>query len=124
MTVGYLPHDFDLFNVEHLDLIASAAARCEKLVVGVLDDEAVLLRTGRLPVVPLDERVEILSNVRQVDEVVVHAPGSDLSGVTVFVSLGEVDEWPGSVHVLPAVRTSSSQLLRQASGPASVEAAV
>ncbi|RYZ31347.1 MAG: cytidyltransferase, partial [Propionibacteriaceae bacterium] len=44
MSTGYLPHSFDLFNVAHLDLVEAARSRCERLVLAVLDDEAVLAR--------------------------------------------------------------------------------
>lgn len=118
MSVGYLPHGFDLFNVEHLGLVAAASGLCDRLVVGVYDDDEVLARTGRPPVVPLAERLDIVGCVRGVDEVVVHSSGADLSGLSVLVSEADLADWsgPGSgpVTVLPVTRTSTSPVLLRA----------
>ncbi|SDV04337.1 Cytidylyltransferase-like [Microlunatus sagamiharensis] len=113
MSVGYLPHSFDLFNVAHLHLVASARERCERLVLGVLDDDEVRARTGRPAVVPLAERLEIASAVRGVDEVVVHAAGQVPDGAVVLVAEDEAEGWPGST-ALPAPRRSASAVLGHA----------
>lgn len=122
MSVGYLQHGFDLFNVEHLDLVAAASARCERLVVGVYDDEQVLARTGRPPVVPLAERLDIVASVRGVDEAVVHTSGTDLSGMVVLVSEEDADGWSVPVTALPVRRASTSDVLRHALRSVSREA--
>ncbi len=72
MSVGYLPHSFDLINVRDLDLISQAVARCSRLIVGVLSDDIVERLSGRRPVVPLVERMALVGHVRGVDDVVVH----------------------------------------------------
>ncbi len=113
MSVGYLPHSFDLFNVAHIDLVAAARERCDRLVVGVLDDDEVRTRTGRPAVVPLAERLEIASSVRGVDEVVVHAPADVPAAAVVLVAEDDVEAWPGSV-ALPAPRRSASPVLSHA----------
>jgi cytidyltransferase-like protein len=122
VSVGYLPHSFDLFNVAHLDLIASARERCDRLVVAVLADDEVLRRSGRPPVVPLAERLEIVSQVRGVDSVVVHVevPGRDEA--TLLVPQDELASWPAEAVALPAGRTSSSPVLRRALRPLDTEA--
>ena len=75
-VVGYSPGVFDLFHVGHLDLLRRAEAGCDRLVVGVLADELAAELHGVRPVVPLIERMEIVRNVRHVDEVVaVTEPG-------------------------------------------------
>ena len=68
--VGLLMGVFDLFHIGHLQLIRRAKACCEHLRVGVLSDELVRRYKGRDPVIPAAERMEILSAVREVDEVV------------------------------------------------------
>ena len=113
MSVGYLPHSFDLFNVAHLDLVASARERCERLVLGVLDDDEVRARTGRSAVVPLVERLEIASAVRGVDDVVVHADDQVPAGAVVLAAEDEAEDWPGST-ALPVPRRSASAVLSHA----------
>ena len=69
-NVGLLMGVFDLFHVGHLRLIQRASACCRYLRVGVLSDDLVEKYKNRRPVIPLDERMEILSAIRGVDEVV------------------------------------------------------
>ncbi|SNT03943.1 glycerol-3-phosphate cytidylyltransferase [Actinomadura meyerae] len=69
-VVGFSPGVFDLFHVGHLDLLSRAAGRCDRLVVGVLADEAAEELFGARPIVPAIERMEIVSNVRYVSGVV------------------------------------------------------
>jgi glycerol-3-phosphate cytidylyltransferase len=67
--IGYAPGAYDLFHVGHLNLLKHAAAQCDHLIAGVVSDEMLLLAKGRAPVVPLAERMEIVRNLRIVDEV-------------------------------------------------------
>ncbi|MFS0886574.1 adenylyltransferase/cytidyltransferase family protein [Aeromicrobium sp. 179-A 4D2 NHS] len=69
--VGYASGVFDMFHIGHLNLLRRAREHCETLVVGVASDEYVLALKGREPVVPLAERIEIVSSLRFVDEVIV-----------------------------------------------------
>ena len=69
-NIGLLMGVFDLFHVGHLRLIQRASACCRYLRVGVLSDELVEKYKNKRPVIPLDERMEILSAIRGVDEVV------------------------------------------------------
>ena len=68
--VGLLMGVFDLFHVGHLRLIRRASARCRFLRIGVLSDELVEKYKNKRPVIPLEDRMEILSAIRGVDEVV------------------------------------------------------
>jgi glycerol-3-phosphate cytidylyltransferase len=68
-VVGYAPGAYDLFHVGHLNVLKHAAANCDRLVVGVVSDEMLLQTKGRLPVVPLAERLEIVRSLRFVDSV-------------------------------------------------------
>ena len=70
-VVGYASGVFDLFHVGHLNLLRSASQHCDHLIVGVASDEYVQSLKGITPVVPCDERAEIVSNLRFVDEVIV-----------------------------------------------------
>src|SRR3712207_9373924 len=68
-VVGYAPGAYDLFHVGHLNILRHAAEHCDRLIAGVVSDEMLLLTKGRLPVIPLAERMEIVSSLRFVDAV-------------------------------------------------------
>lgn len=71
MTVGYAPGVYDLFHVGHLNILRHARAHCDHLIAGVVSDEVSREVKGVTPVIPLHERVEIVRNIRLVDEVIV-----------------------------------------------------
>ena len=68
--IGLLMGVFDLYHVGHLNLIRRAKEQCDYLRVGVLSDDLVMKFKNKYPVITLKERMEILSSVRYVDEVV------------------------------------------------------
>ncbi|PFG37514.1 glycerol-3-phosphate cytidylyltransferase [Flavimobilis soli] len=68
-VVGYAPGAWDLFHVGHLNVLRHAAANCDYLIAGVVDDDMLEQAKGRRPVVPVHERAEIVSHIGYVDEV-------------------------------------------------------
>jgi len=69
MTTVYIAGVWDLFHVGHLRAIQKAKTFGDKLVVGVCTDAlAATLKDGR-PVIPYEERCEIIRALRCVDEV-------------------------------------------------------
>jgi glycerol-3-phosphate cytidylyltransferase len=68
--VGYAPGVYDLFHIGHLNILKHARANCDYLIAGVVSDEMALLAKGNAPVVPLAERLEIVSHIKFVDEAV------------------------------------------------------
>lgn len=68
--VGYAAGAFDLFHVGHLNILKHARSQCDFLIAGVVSDEMLELTKGRPPIVPLFERLEIVRNIRFVDEAV------------------------------------------------------
>ena len=68
-VIGYAPGAYDLFHIGHLNILKHAAAHCDRLIAGVVADEVLLRTKGRLPVVPLAERMEIVRSIRCVDDV-------------------------------------------------------
>lgn len=77
MRVGYATGVFDLFHVGHLRFLRNASALCNRLIVGVSTDELACYK-GRKPVIPEEQRMEILRGVKGVDAVV---PQRDLDKV-------------------------------------------
>jgi glycerol-3-phosphate cytidylyltransferase len=142
-VVGYAPGAYDLFHIGHLNLLRRAAEQCDYLIAGVVSDEVLLRTKGRPPVVPLAERLEIVRNLRIVDEV--HAEvvpdkletwrtvgfdvifkGDDWRGTEKgrrlerdFASVGvEVSYFPYTVHTSStALRRALAALERGAPGP-------
>jgi len=68
--VGYTTGVFDLFHVGHLRLLQRAKSQCDRLIVGVSTDELVMEYKRKKPVIPYGERVEIVSALKCVDEVI------------------------------------------------------
>jgi glycerol-3-phosphate cytidylyltransferase len=68
-VIGYAPGAYDLFHIGHLNLLRHARAHCDHLIAGVVSDEMLQMTKGRAPVIPLAERMEIVRNLRIVDEV-------------------------------------------------------
>ena len=68
--VGYTTGVFDLFHIGHLNLIRRAKEQCEHLIVGVSTDELVKEYKNKYPIIPFEERKEIIESLKYVDEVV------------------------------------------------------
>lgn len=68
--VGYVPGGFDLFHIGHLNILEAARERCDFLIAGVATDEALMEMKGKGPVIPFDERLQIVSSLRLVDRAV------------------------------------------------------
>ena len=68
-VVGYAPGAYDLFHIGHLNVLKRAKSQCDWLIAGVVSDEMCERAKGRPPVVPLVERLEIVSNIKCVDHV-------------------------------------------------------
>jgi glycerol-3-phosphate cytidylyltransferase len=98
LRVGYAAGAFDLFHVGHLNILRQARERCDYLIAGVVSDEMLVSRKGRPPVVPLVERLEIVRNIRFVDEAVAETLPDKLDtwrliGFDVFF---KGDDWRGT----------------------------
>lgn len=128
--VGYSSGVFDMFHVGHLNLLRRARNYCHHLVVGVASDEYVENIKGRLPVVPCDERIDIISALGIVDEVVIDRSEDKLAiwQQRPFDVIFKGDDWQGTpkgyrleramnevgaeVVYFPYTRHTSSSMLR------------
>ena len=68
--VVYVQGTWDLFHIGHLNILRKARRIATKLIVGVNTDKSVQEYKGDYPVIPYQERVEILKACSLVDEVV------------------------------------------------------
>lgn len=67
--MGYTSGVYDLFHVGHLNLLKNAKGLCDQLIVGVTSDELVSYKNKKA-VIPHNERMEIVRNIKFVDAVV------------------------------------------------------
>lgn len=70
MKLVFTAGTFDLLHIGHVRIIRAARGFGDKLIVGVSTDELVMSYKGKRPVVPFDERMEMVRALRDVDAVV------------------------------------------------------
>lgn len=68
--IGYTTGVYDMFHIGHLNILKNAKKQCDFLIVGVSTDELVKKEKNKTPVIPYDERFEIISSIKYVDKVV------------------------------------------------------
>lgn len=132
VRIGYAPGVFDLFHIGHLNILRNARRNCDYLIAGVVSDEMCARAKGTVPVIPLVERLEIVSSIKYVDQVVAETLPEKLDtwreiGFTVIF---KGDDWRGTakgqklerdfasvgveVAYLPYTVHTSSTILRRA----------
>lgn len=126
MTSG----SFDMIHIGHSRYLEEAKARGDVLIVGVDSDSKVKVRKGEdRPVVPQDERVEMLAHLRHVDIVTLKYPDEPkwelikrVSPDTLIVTeetyeeetLHELKQFCGRIVCLePQAETSTSAKIRK-----------
>lgn len=72
MVIGYTTGVFDLFHIGHLHMLKNAKSMCDRLVVGVSTDDLVLYKNKK-PVIPFEERIEIVRSIQYVDAAIAQA---------------------------------------------------
>lgn len=131
MTIGYTTGTFDMFHVGHLNILRRAKEMCDFLIVGVSTDDLVETYKHKRPIVPYEERVEIIKAIRFVDKVV---PQVNRDKIAAFEQYGfnvmfVGDDWKGNalfneveqylnahgarVVYFPYTQGTSSTILRQ-----------
>ena len=104
-VIGYTQGTYDMFHIGHLNLIKNAKRRCDYLIVGVNTDELVESYKNKRPIVPLEERAEIVRSIKYVD---------DWKGNERWERTGKEMEALGARLVyLPYTKDTSSTMLRE-----------
>ena len=101
-VVGYVPGGFDLFHIGHLNILRAARARCDFLIAGVATDQSLIAMKNHPPVIPFEERLQIVSSVSLVDRAVAdHSQDKRLAWHKHrFDVLFKGDDWRGTVKGL------------------------
>lgn len=68
--IGYTQGVYDMFHIGHLNILNRAKELCDYLIVGINSDSLVRDYKHKTPVIPEIERMEIVRNIKAVDEVI------------------------------------------------------
>lgn len=72
--IGYCPGSFDMFHRGHLNLLKRSKEMCEYLIAGVVTDEVYTGYKLKPPVVPFEDRLEIVAQCKYVDKAIPVTP--------------------------------------------------
>jgi glycerol-3-phosphate cytidylyltransferase len=121
-----------MFHIGHLNILRNSRLACDYLIAGVVSDDLSRRAKGKSPVIPLAERLEIVSSIRYVDEAVAEDVPTKLEmwERLHFDVIIKGDDWRGTdkgnrlerdfaevgveVFYLPYTVHTSSSMLRQA----------
>ena len=131
MIKGFTQGTYDMFHIGHLNLLRNAKDHCDYLIVGVNSDDLVENYKHKRPIIPVEERVEIISAIRYVDQVIITetldkvAAWNQLHFDEIYIG----DDWLGNARweqtgrdmealgaklvYLPYTKNTSSTLLRE-----------
>lgn len=85
MKIGYTGGAYDLFHIGHLNILKNAKAQCDYLIVGINTDELIKNYKNKTPMVPYEERANIVEAIKFVDKVI---PRNDLEKVNFALKHG------------------------------------
>ncbi len=96
--IGYTTGVFDMFHIGHLNILRRAKEQCDYLIVGVSTDELVQSYKHKTPVIPFEQRKQIVEAIKYVDEVVPQTSMDKFSAWSRlhFDAVFHGDDWRGS----------------------------
>lgn len=65
--IGYTTGVFDMFHIGHLNILKRSKEQCDYLIVGVSTDEVVRSYKNKTPIIPFEERIAIVRELKCVD---------------------------------------------------------
>ncbi|MDG2350243.1 MAG: adenylyltransferase/cytidyltransferase family protein [Flavobacteriaceae bacterium] len=113
---------FDIFHYGHLNILKRSKELCNYLIVGVSTDDLILREKGHLPVIPFEERFNVVKAIKYVDEVIPQIDKNKQRIVDEYgidaISVG--DDWKGRfpittchVEYFPYTKSVSSTILKE-----------
>lgn len=97
MKTVYTSGSWDLLHLGHINMIRRSRELGDRLIVGVSTDELIEAYKGMKPIIPFEERLELIRALRWADEVVVQHQLVPIPVLTEFqvsvVTIG--DDWVG-----------------------------
>ncbi|MFT4295314.1 MAG: adenylyltransferase/cytidyltransferase family protein [Micropruina sp.] len=119
MRTGYLLSAFDMVDVGDVDVVRQVAESVDRVEARVLSDEAVFGVTGRRPVIPAQERLEIVGSLREVSDAAIYDPSRRLKADERDIAYGRQDVGVGNAQVdrwlRPRANPQTAERLGQAS---------
>ena len=96
--IGYIVGAFDLFHIGHINILKNAKSMCDFLIVGLSTDEWTKSYKGKTPIIPFNQRAEILMACKFVDSVVPQEDFDDFKmwGKLKFNIMFVGDDWKGT----------------------------
>ncbi len=129
--IGFTTGVYDMFHIGHLHLLKKAKNRCDYLIVGISSDKLVESYKGKTPIIPFAHRLEIVSALKFVDEVIavtdrnkfqsfldvgydVLFVGDDWKGSDIFNTLEkQLSEYGSKIEYFPYTKEVSSTKFRE-----------
>lgn len=96
--IGYTTGVFDMFHIGHLNILKRSKEQCDYLIVGVSTDEVVRSYKNKTPIIPFEERIAIVRELKCVDLAVPQTSMNKLEAWEKyhFDALFHGSDWKGS----------------------------
>jgi glycerol-3-phosphate cytidylyltransferase len=96
--IGYTTGVFDLFHIGHLNILRNAKSQCDELIVGITTDELCQKLKNKIPIIPFNERCDIIGALKVVDQVVAQNRIDELGDFELykFNKIFKGSDWAGS----------------------------
>ena len=96
--IGYTTGVFDMFHIGHLNILKKAKEQCDYLIVGVSTNDVVKSYKNKTPIIPFEERIAIIRELKCVDQAV---PQTSMNKMEAwkkyhFNALFHGSDWKGS----------------------------